>query len=81
MGGDINDVCLLEGVCSQQVGEDLTCDAYQGCAVDHGVCQAGDQVSSARAAGSEYDACFAGSAGIALCCVYATLFVADEDML
>src|SRR5579859_797412 len=79
--GDIDHVCFLEGVCPEEVGEDLAGDTYDGGAVDHRVGEAGDEVGGAGTAGGEYDAGAPGSAGIALCGVDAALFVADKDMV
>ncbi len=79
--GDAGDVDLLEGVGAEDFGGDLAGDGDEGNAVQHGCCEAGDEVGGAGAGGGHADAGAAGGAGVAIGHVGGALLVADEDVV
>ena len=78
--GDSDDVGFLESVGSNVSGRNLTGDCKHWNRVHVRIGDCGDQVGSTWTRGSDANAKFSRSGGVAFCCVTGALFVANQDM-
>ena len=77
---DANDVCLLEGIGSDELRTDLTGDCQQRNRVHVSVSDCGHQVRCTRARGRDADTELAASRGITFGSVTGTLFVTNQNV-
>ena len=78
---DAENVRLLEGVLTEHPGHRLTGDHEHRYRVHHRRHQSGHGISSTGAGCHQHSGGTTGGAGVAICHVDRTLFVADEDEL
>lgn len=78
--GNLDDGCLLEGVCADHAAGDLAGNGDEGDAVKESVSKAADEVGGARAGGGDADAGAARGTSVALGGEDLSLFMAAEDV-
>ena len=77
---DIDDVCFLEGICSQQMSEHLSGNANNRSGINHCICKTSYKICCSRTTGGKYNPCFTGSSCKTLCSMNCTLFMTNQNM-